>query len=1122
MEPKPGYDALEARCRRAEAALASLRSERAAASPGALFEASHAAMLLIDPESGGIVDANDAAAEFYGWPRETLTGMNIADLNTLNDAEIRAEMEKARSLARCHFHFRHRRADGSTRDVAVRSGPVRIGGRDFLHSIVWDATASLASHTELWESERRFRLFMEHSPAVSWIKDATGRHVFVNDRHETFFGRPAADWLGRTCEEILPPEIAEAFRRNDRRTMAEGRTMEFVEEAVDREGNRRSFRVQKFPFRSADGKAFLGGMALDISERRRVEAALRQSERRLREAQRIARIASYERNLDTGEGYWSDEHYRLLGYAPGGVDHSFDFFLSHIHAGDRARARRILTEAHENLGSFAYDCRFVRQDGEVRHAHHTGECVPAEDGKSRWLQGTFQDITERKRIETALRESLSRYRAIFEKSPVGMVRFGRDGAILDCNGAFVELMGSSKEKLVGFAAGRNSPAGIRPAIRRAIAGETAGFEEEFTSVTGGKTLFLRAIFNPVHPGESSTEAIGVFEDFTERKRAEDERRKSEEKFRLLTEASPMGIWIGRNERFVYGNPAFARMAGCPAEALLGTPLLDSVHPDFREKARERMEARRKGETDVFRYEIKGLRSSGESFWTDLSTVLIDFDEGPAVLGIAIDVSDRKCAERELRESQAMLARTEHMAEIGSWEWDAASDRIAGSRELHRILGLEPGEGTMPFDGLSGKFAPGDFERLKRAASEALRTRAPFELELDLLRPGGEIRHCAVRGEARRGSENGSEGEGGKVSGSLQDVTERKRAEETLRIARRAAESASRAKSEFIANMSHELRTPLNAILGHAQLLARDPSLSESHREGAGVVEQSGLHLLALIEDVLDISRIEVGGIPMALHAMDLRKTIADVADMVRHEANRKGLGLRRELDPDLPAFVLADSRRLRQVLLNLLANAVKFTARGEVAIRAFSEGDRVVFAVSDTGPGIPEDRRASVFDAFQQLETSTGGTPKGAGLGLTISRTLVESMGGELVLESTVGEGSEFRFAVRLPAADGPDGSASAPVPEGDAAGVREGDAFRGDEREEELPALVSPSRDALEALSRMVRAGDISGIRKRAALLRESEPETEAFCGLLLRRGADYDFEGIAELLARVSEGSG
>jgi two-component system sensor histidine kinase/response regulator len=253
---------------------------------------------------------------------------------------------------------------------------------------------------------------------------------------------------------------------------------------------------------------------------------------------------------------------------------------------------------------------------------------------------------------------------------------------------------------------------------------------------------------------------------------------------------------------------------------------------------------------------------------------------------------------------------------------------------------------------------------------------------------------------------------------LRDISDRLERDEALRRARDVAEAATRAKSEFLANMSHELRTPLNGVIGYSQLLQRDRGLTAPQREALDAINKCGAHLLDLINDVLDLSKIEAGRIDIEQTTTDLHQLLVDLGHVIAETARRKDLRLTMSLAPDVPACVVLDGRHLRQVLLNLLGNAIKFTAEGEVALEISAGGeDFLRFVVRDTGPGIPPEELGRIFEAFTQ--TDAGAAAGGTGLGLAISRHLLQSMGAELNVDSVVGEGSVFHFTLPLVRAEG-------------------------------------------------------------------------------------------------------
>ena len=288
--------------------------------------------------------------------------------------------------------------------------------------------------------------------------------------------------------------------------------------------------------------------------------------------------------------------------------------------------------------------------------------------------------------------------------------------------------------------------------------------------------------------------------------------------------------------------------------------------------------------------------------------------------------------------------------------------------------------------------------------------------------------CRVEGEVlwrRDGSSFPSEYaaypivNGGVIEGavvSFSDISERLRAQAELRQVKEAAEAASRAKSEFLATMSHELRTPLNSVLGYAQLLRRQHGLSAGDIKALGIIEQSGEHLLGLIDDILDMAKIETGTVDIVAEHFDLHRMLDGVATVTRTRAEAKGLTFTSAERSDVPRVVRADERRLRQVLMNLLDNAVKYTQQGGIALQIALQGARVRFVVEDTGIGIEPQHLAEIFNVFHQVRDGAG-VVEGTGLGLAISRQLTRLMGGDLHVSSTRGEGTRFWFDLDIPSA---------------------------------------------------------------------------------------------------------
>ncbi|HVU03500.1 MAG TPA: PAS domain S-box protein [Polyangiaceae bacterium] len=489
----------------------------------------------------------------------------------------------------------------------------------------------------------------------------------------------------------------------------------------------------------------------------------------------------------------------------------------------------------------------------------------------------------------------------------------------------------------------------------------------------------------------------------------------EEQLRGFFDSSSIGMaLVSREGAVLRANRELSVLLGYGIEELVGRPLLDFAHPIERPAETAALERLVAGTLDVHQRELRFVARSGETPWVVVTASPIRGADGD-VVALAVQVRDvrtRKTTELALRASERRFRLLAVQAPIGIFEADADGRIVFVNERFSAVTGVSaPRAAGRPWtDGVH----PEDLPALVAAWTDAALSGREFAHEFRFVRHDGRV----VWAYATARAVKGESGESQNYLGTLVDVTDRRAAADALLQAKEAAEAAARTKAEFVARMSHEVRTPLNSILGMTRL-ALDTSLTAEQRSYLDVVQASGAALLRLVEDVLDFSKVGSGKLRLEPVDFDLHECVEKVVWGLSHRAAEKGLTLEAEFSPGCPRFAVGDAARLQQVLVNLVANAVKFTEQGgvSVAVGVIAEtvqGALVEFAVTDTGIGIAPGHVLAIFEPFTQADEGVSRKYGGTGLGLAISAELATLMGGRLFVESAAGSGSTFRFTVPL------------------------------------------------------------------------------------------------------------
>ena len=785
----------------------------------------------------------------------------------------------------------------------------------------------------------------------------------------------------------------------------------------------------------------LAALTVDEMELRRASRQLRESEARFKSAFALSATGMA---LVAPDGRWMQVNQRLcdtVGYTQAemlpitfqDITHPDDLDL------DLGQVRRLLAG---EIASYEMEKRYRHKDGRwvwvllsvalVRRGEDGGK------GKNEplYFVSQVQDITARKRAEEESRQAAQRVSAILESIKDSFFSLDREWRFTYANAQAERLLRRSKHELLGRSIWEVFPqrAGLsfEREYRRALeSGQPVTFEE---------FLAEHRAWVEVH-AYPSEEGLSVYlTDISARKAAESALRESEvRKAAILDTALDCILSIDHQGRVLEWNPAAEKTFGWARAEAHGKYLHDMiVPPELREAhARGISKYLETGHGPALgrRLELPAVRRNGERITVELAIIPVPGAEPPIFTGHLRDITRRQADEKALRESEARYGRIASnvpgmvyqfvLRPDGSVEFPFVSE---GCRDIY---GLEPREVEADATLLTRLILPEDSESFRSSVAESARTLSPWKWTGRIALPSGEQKW--IEGASRPKRE-----ENGDIlwDGLLLDVTQRKAAEAALQSAkheaerlREEAEHANAAKSEFLGRMSHELRTPLNAILGFGQLLEIS-ELDEGDRESVGHIVGAGRHLLGLINEVLDIARIESGHERLSVEPVSLNEMCVETLELVRPLAAQSGVEIVAHEPTACGCYVLADRQRLKQVLLNLLSNAIKYNRAGgsmRLECAPHEPGDkpedepgtagRVRLLVHDTGPGIAPEMLERLFTPFDRLGAEQSGI-EGTGVGLALSRRLVELMDGTISVRSQEGRGSTFE--VELPLAESP------------------------------------------------------------------------------------------------------
>ena len=917
----------------------------------------------------------------------------------------------------------HDRPTVRTSDEAVETGAT-LG-----------SATGYGKHVE--QMEGRYRGLLEAAPDAMVVVDEAGEIVLLNVQAEKQFGYRRDELVGQKVKNIIPEGFAERLIADGTRSAADALAQQIgtgIElSGLRKDGSEFPIEIMLSPLESADGILVTAAIR-DISvrkgaekhlaemevERRLVEEALRESEEKYRML--LDGIHDYSIFMMDPQGRilsWNAGAERIKGYrAAQIIGHNFSCFFPREDI-DRGRPEEVLrmtavSGRHEEQGMR------VRKDGSRFLASVTVTALRDRAGNLRGFSEFSHDISESQ-------ASAARYRGLLEAAPDAMVVVNQDGAIVLLNVQAEKQFGYRRDELVGQKVKNIIPEGF---AERLIADGTRSAADALAQQIGtglelsglrkdGSEFPIEIMLSPLESADGILVTAAI-RDISVRRAAETHLAQMEGRYRGLLEAAPDAmVVVNDHGEIVLLNVRAEEQFGYSRDELVGQPVKNIVPEGFAERLiadGTRTAAEALAQQIGTGLELSGRRKNGSEFPIELMLSPLESSDGILVTAAIRDISVRKLAEKHLAQMEGRYRGLLEAAPDAMVVVNQAGEIILLNVQAEKQFGYRRDE--LVGQKVKNIIPEGFAERLiadgLRSAADALAQQIGTGIELSGRRKDASEFPIEIMLSPLESPE------GILVTAAIRDITDRKRFESALQEKNTEMERANQAKDRFLASMSHELRTPLNGIIGFAEFLSdgKPGAINVKQHEYLGDILASGRHLLELINDVLDMVKVQSGKLKLLNEPFELLAATEEVFAVVTPLAQNKQIDMTMAIAPGLGTVVL-DQQRFRQIVYNLLSNALKFTDDGgQVRIEAATlDTDRFRLSIRDSGIGIAPEDMPRLFTEFEQLETGTSRRFGGTGLGLALTREIVEAMGGTISVESKIGKGSTFTVILPVIAA---------------------------------------------------------------------------------------------------------
>ncbi len=871
--------------------------------------------------------------------------------------------------------------------------------------------------TELRRSEQRFSTLANLVPVINWTADANGDVAFFNARWYEYTGQREDSAEGWGWRSALHPEDLEQALGIWNHSLSTGEDYTVEYRIKSRDGRYRWYQGKAVAQTDESGRVSKWfGTCVDIHDERVKSDVLEEDGKSLRTI--IETIPQYiwRTNADGSADYFSEAFCKFVGYP---LEQILEWgWAEIIHPEDRDRCLASWQKSRDEQISVSVDFRiFIGQKLEYRWVRSEGN--PFFDSSQRLIKyyGTWTDIHDRVHAEAARKASEHRFALMADSAPVLIWIAGVDQKRNWFNKYWLEFTGSQMENSLGD----QWLEYIHPEDREAYLttynrhyASRNPFQLEYRlKFRDGTYRWINARGVPWFSPEGQFEGfIGACLDIHETKILSESVKNSEVHFRTLVDNSPAILWITDKEaRCTYLSQQWYEVTGRTPEQDLGFGWVENCHPDDREAAGKAffsaIEAR--GVISI-RYRLR--QKNGDYRWAIDSGLPLRSDGGEFLgyIGTVIDIHGQIASEEQLKDLQLRFQKSAAATDLGVWYCDLPFDELIWNAEVKSHFFMESDQ-RVTMDTFYAFMHPDDRDRTRLAIETSIATRSPYDIVYRTVNPvrSGEQNYIRAIGW----TDYDAVGNPVRFDGITLNVTDEILRQEELSIAKRAAEAASDAKTKFLANMSHEIRTPLSAIVGFSELLTTSTQSDPTAQSYLNRIVRNSGQLSRLIDELLDLSKIEANKLEVELQTFSIDTLIDDLRSSMGLKAQEKSLTLNFEWTGEKPKLITTDPTRLAQIFNNVVGNAIKFTAQGGVQVELSAQNSLLTVRVSDTGLGLSAEDQKKIFEPFVQADASITRRFGGSGLGLAISKRLCNLLGGDLVIEeSKPGRGSTFRFQI--------------------------------------------------------------------------------------------------------------